>query len=132
MAASAKISTLGDTNVVAHRNLREVVDPHSLAQPNVVSDPQLPGEFDTEPRFGHHTGAHLRTEAAQQPDAMSAPREPGADEQPLHGQPKGLDPGGTATLESNVVELIQSHASWLRSEWYQACERSISRPRAIS
>ena len=68
VVAREQEGALGDADVRADGHLLEVVDPHMLAEPAVVADRELPGEFDLHRGFDHHAAAHSGSEAAQPPD----------------------------------------------------------------
>jgi hypothetical protein len=37
------------------RDLREIIDPQSLAQPTEIPYPEPPGKFHPDPRLDHHS-----------------------------------------------------------------------------
>ncbi len=66
MAAGAEIRTLRDAYVVFNDNIVQVVDPHLLANPAIISNRQPPGILDSDMGLDDHAFADRGTEPAQQ------------------------------------------------------------------
>ena len=59
-------STLRNTDVTTDGNFCEVVDPNVLPNPSMIADAQLPGIFNSHPRFDDQALADSCAEAAEE------------------------------------------------------------------
>ena len=108
VVSAKKQGALREAAVVAEGDLTEVVDPHVLADPAVVTDDQFPGVLDGDARFEDHAAPDVRTEKAQEGAFEGArPGEPGLEEQAGDDDPQDTHEP-RARIVVRVVELVES------------------------
>ena len=108
VVAAKEEGALGEAAVVAEGDLAEVVDPHVLANPAVVTDGEFPGVLDGDARFEDHAAADVGAEKAKEGTLEGAgPRKPSLEEQAGDEDPQDTrEPRARAVVR--VVELVES------------------------
>ena len=82
VVAAQKQGALGEAAVVAEGDLAEVVDPHVLTDPAVVTDGEFPWVLDGNARLEDHAASDVCAKKAQEGALEgTGPREPGLEEQ---------------------------------------------------
>ena len=99
---------MGEAAVVAEGDMAEVVDPHVLANPAVVTNGEFPGVFDGDARFEDHASPDVGAEKAKEGTFEGAgPGEPSLEEQAGDEDPQDTrEPRARAVVR--VVELVES------------------------